>query len=170
MPPEIGKIDKTELEEICINCGMCCDGTLFKGGHLYDDADKQVAKEMQMDFTNGEDSFQFPCKYFDKKCTVYHRIKPKICDKFYCVPLTKAIENNSGLIEAKGKIENLLFAKKALKEALEKESFTFEPTWAGSIEKLDEGFQTDSSKVDYSPEVALKFMVFKIKLKEFFEK
>ncbi|AXE20519.1 hypothetical protein DR864_23660 [Runella rosea] len=73
-------------QEICVKCGLCCDGTLFshavlqKGerGNLPEKIEQQYGKEGESEF------FTLPCAYFEGKCTIYNQKKAVVCSAFRC--------------------------------------------------------------------------------------
>ncbi len=73
-------------QEICVKCGLCCDGTLFghavlqKGEHGYlpEKIEQQYGKEDDAEF------FTLPCAYFDGKCTIYDQKRAVVCSAFRC--------------------------------------------------------------------------------------
>jgi hypothetical protein len=79
---------KSPVDEqaICVQCGLCCDGTLFghavlqKGerGSLPEKIEQQYWKEEETEF------FTLPCQYFNGKCTIYDQKKAVVCSAFRC--------------------------------------------------------------------------------------
>lgn len=76
----------SDSDNICVGCGLCCDG------HLFDHAIMQSGEEehctglgMEVRFTpEGQPRFVLPCpRYGDGCCTVYDQ-RPRICGKFRC--------------------------------------------------------------------------------------
>ena len=73
-------------QEICLNCGLCCDGTLFsyadlatgEQGNLPDEIEQKYAKQDDYEY------FALPCSYFCGKCTIYDQKKPIVCSVFRC--------------------------------------------------------------------------------------
>lgn len=127
----------TEVSKLCISCGMCCDGSLFKHAHLFDQDDIVLAQSLNLSVVKNE-GFKLPCKYFDGCCTIWTSQKPKICDKFFCKPLKKYFDNEIAFNEAETKVKNLLSIKeKMLLKAREMEEFQ-ELTLVELCEKLDQ--------------------------------
>ncbi|GAB2552019.1 YkgJ family cysteine cluster protein [Spirosoma aerophilum] len=75
-----------EEQEICVTCGFCCDGTLFKRailepgeqGNLPEKIEELYGKESESEF------FNLPCPYFCEKCTIYEQKRASICGAFRC--------------------------------------------------------------------------------------
>ena len=84
-------------EQLCLHCGLCCDGTLFRDVELQpgDDADKLRALGLPLRSRRGQeaDSLKFPqpCSALcpDLKCRVYAD-RPARCREFECA-LFKAV-------------------------------------------------------------------------------
>src|SRR5450631_3853611 len=75
------------VEQLCPNCGLCCDSTLFADVELRagDDA-KQLAK-LGLTITNKTRtklSFAQPCACFDGKLCGIYADRPKRCRTFEC--------------------------------------------------------------------------------------
>ena len=71
-------------EEICIQCGFCCDGTLF--GHANVFSGEIIREDLKNILFSTEESlfFKLPCPHFKRSCSVYHEKKPQICSAFRC--------------------------------------------------------------------------------------
>lgn len=91
-----------EEQQICINCGFCCDGTLFhtaglkpgERGHLPERIDTAS-------FRDGENEyFYLPCEYFFRKCTIYDKKKAYVCSAYRCQLLKDFTDGKFDLTEA----------------------------------------------------------------------
>lgn len=84
------------IEQLCPNCGLCCDSTLFADVELRagDDA-KRLAKLGQTIFkkTKTHLAFSQPCACFDGKICQIYADRPKRCALFEC-GLLKRVESN----------------------------------------------------------------------------
>lgn len=75
---------------ICLSCGICCDGTLI-GFVQLDPEEVPVVKEfMDIEEEKGNGFFLQPCKKFCDSCTIYPN-RPKQCASFEC-GLLKSVE------------------------------------------------------------------------------
>ncbi len=86
----------TSIDQLCPNCGLCCDSTLFADVELQkrDDA-KRLAKLGLTIEKKGRSKLAFaqPCACFDGKlCQIYHD-RPQRCRAFDC-GLLKRVEDN----------------------------------------------------------------------------
>ncbi len=77
-----------EKRNICIECGLCCDGTLFQKAIIQSTDDPAFLKEMAVESFSegGKRYFRLPCrgqKY--KLCALYNdERRYKICKAFKC--------------------------------------------------------------------------------------
>jgi len=95
---------EAQLAEICLKCGMCCDGTLFNKGALLDETDKNNAQDLFLETViepDGKYFFKQPCLYFNQCCTIYDKIRPKVCGTFFCNPLKEVQQGKLNIEKAK---------------------------------------------------------------------
>lgn len=86
----------TSIEQLCPNCGLCCDSTLFADVELRKGNDAAKLKKAGIEIfpkTKTKLAFSQPCACFDGKlCKIYHE-RPKRCRLFDC-GLLKRVEKN----------------------------------------------------------------------------
>lgn len=91
-----------EISDLCVDCGMCCDGTLFSKARIRDEEDRKHAASM--DFVTFELDkglyFKMPCPHFAGCCSIYDRNRPHICSTFFCNPLSKVHRGEQNMAEA----------------------------------------------------------------------
>ena len=89
-------------QTICVNCGFCCDGTLFEHAHLKPGEKGKLPPKMAAAwFKLGEkECFRLPCWYFRGKCSIYKGNKARVCDDFRCKLLVSFSERRIGLEDA----------------------------------------------------------------------
>jgi len=120
-----------DSENICLACGLCCDGTLIGFVQLDKEEVPQVKKIMDIEETHGEGFFLHPCDKFCDGCTVYAD-RPRQCSKFEC-GLLKSVDQkeltfNSASKTIKGVKEKKLIIEKQLETLqldLQSQSFYF---------------------------------------------
>jgi Fe-S-cluster containining protein len=82
------------IEQLCPNCGLCCDSTLFADVEVRagDDAEQLVQFGLKLEKKRqGKIAFAQPCACFDGKfCKIYDD-RPKRCQTFEC-GLLKRVE------------------------------------------------------------------------------
>jgi Fe-S-cluster containining protein len=77
-------------DNICIDCGICCDGTLFARVALAGDRDVTMLADTPVR-VQGSDSEPFLsqlCAAFDGCCSIYE-VRPSNCRDFRCVLLRR---------------------------------------------------------------------------------
>ena len=121
-----------ESLNVCLSCGLCCDGTVI--GFVQLDRSEFLALKdiMELEEGNGEGLFLMPCSNLGKAgCTIYSK-RPKQCAKFEC-GLLKAIDQKELQINSAIETINTVKRKKediqneiiALKIELNSNSFYF---------------------------------------------
>jgi hypothetical protein len=71
------------LQGLCLDCGMCCDGTLFECVEL-EPSEQQAFVSVTLIRVGDKVAVPLPCsKHRDKRCTVYEQ-RPIRCKKFTC--------------------------------------------------------------------------------------
>jgi Fe-S-cluster containining protein len=107
------------IDQLCPNCGLCCDSTLFADVELC--AGDNAARLKKLGLTlakKGKSKIAFaqPCACFDGKlCTIY-KDRPKRCGLFEC-GLLKRVE--SGEMTANAALKKINAAKKRAGEVRE---------------------------------------------------
>lgn len=99
-------VSPKKLEELCLSCGMCCDGTLFDGVQLEptDDGPGLKALGLPVKVSRGRTPiarFAQPCAALcaDQSCRVY-RARPYQCRVFECGVFRKAKSGEMDLAAA----------------------------------------------------------------------
>lgn len=80
-----------EEQQICVDCGFCCDGTIFECASLKPGERGNIPVKMVTGTVpeKGEEYFHLPCPYFNKKCTIYDLKRAEVCGTFRCQLLKK---------------------------------------------------------------------------------
>lgn len=104
-------------QTICINCGFCCDGTLFSNAvlELGEKGNLPVLIERGYIKKNDGEYFQLPCSYFNGKCSIYDQHKAHICSAFRCQLLKTFAADKVSFEEAQSIVKN---AKKLREDVL----------------------------------------------------
>ncbi len=100
-------------QEICVGCGLCCDGTLFnhavlqpgEQGNLPVEIEQRYGREGEYEF------FTLPCAYFCGKCTIYGQKRASICSDFRCQLLINFSANKLTKANAIKVVDNALIYK-----------------------------------------------------------
>jgi Fe-S-cluster containining protein len=112
-----------KVEQLCPNCGLCCDSTLFADVELRAADDTKRLKQLGLTLvqkTKSKVAFAQPCACFDGKLCGIYADRPRQCRKFECGLLKRvdAGEMKAGaalkkISEAKilsGKVRGLLLS------------------------------------------------------------
>lgn len=106
----------TAVDQLCPNCGLCCDSTLFADVELRagDDA-RRLAKLGLSPVKKGKSKIAFaqPCACFDGKLCQIYSDRPKRCRLFECGLLKKV---SAGEMSADTALKKISTAKALAKE------------------------------------------------------
>ncbi len=106
-----------DSSNLCLSCGLCCDGTLIGFVQLEQQEVPALRQIMDIEETNNENIFLHPCDKFCDGCTIYPD-RPKNCIKFKC-GLLKDVEQNAVTFEsAVGSIELAKKKRAVIKDQL----------------------------------------------------
>lgn len=72
-----------EASNLCLSCGLCCDGSLIGFVQLEPEEIPAIKKVMEIEEEEGQGFFLQPCTKFCKTCTIYAD-RPQSCDAFNC--------------------------------------------------------------------------------------
>jgi uncharacterized protein len=132
-------LNTKEVSDICVSCGMCCDGTLFGRGNILNEADNELISRIGIEIIefNGIESFKQPCNQFKGCCTIYDKPRPGVCNSFFCDPLKKAQKKEISIEVANGIILKALNLKNEILDL----AFKFEDfqglDWRRFMKKID---------------------------------
>jgi uncharacterized protein len=124
---------------ICLSCGLCCEGTLIGFVQVGREELPLLRDVIDIENTNGDGFFLQPCNNYCDGCTIYSR-RPKQCAKFECGLLKsfeqKEVDFDSALeiINVVKQTQNDIESKLALLQIeLQSQSFYFK---MGEIKNL----------------------------------
>ncbi|WP_207431694.1 YkgJ family cysteine cluster protein [Sabulibacter ruber] len=129
----------SDSTNICLSCGLCCDGTVIGFVQLDREELPLLRDIIDIENTNGEGFFLQPCNNYCDGCTIYSK-RPKQCASFEC-GILKSIEKQELDFDAALDIINVVKQKKFTIESelalqqieLQSQSFYFK---MGEIKKL----------------------------------
>lgn len=95
-----------EGQQLCLACGMCCSGDLYKNSWL-DAEEVEPARRLGLpivDNSQCKKAFQQPCpKHIGDRCTVYNdERKPTVCSSYQCKLLKRYLHGDVELEESLG--------------------------------------------------------------------
>ncbi len=83
----------SDSTNICLPCGICCNGTLIGFVELDNEELPRLKKIMEIEDETGNGFFLQPCKKYCNGCTIYED-RPRQCGKFECA-LLESVENKT---------------------------------------------------------------------------
>lgn len=120
-----------DSENICLVCGLCCDGTLIGFVQLGKEELPALGKILEIEEENGNGFILQPCKSYCDGCTIYNE-RPKKCNLFKCGLLNSVdskqmpFQNAVGIInEVKRRKNEILIKLALLPDVFESQSFYF---------------------------------------------
>lgn len=91
--------------ELCTNCGMCCDGTLYSWARsAADEGPAQAAAGLDTFEVRGHSAFVLPCPLLDGACCTIYETRFHICRAFACKQLRRYRTGAVTLAEARGAV------------------------------------------------------------------
>ena len=102
---------KASIDQLCPNCGLCCDSTLFADVELRAGDDARRLKKLGLTLfqkTKTKLAFVQPCACFDGKLCQIYADRPNRCRKFDC-GLLKRVE--AGELTANAALKKISAAK-----------------------------------------------------------
>jgi hypothetical protein len=100
------------IEQLCPNCGLCCDSTLFADVELRAGDDARRLQKLGLDLfqkTKTKTAFSQPCACFDGKFCKIYADRPKRCRLFECGLLKRV---NAGEMTASAALKKISNAKR----------------------------------------------------------
>ena len=75
-----------EEQRVCLECGFCCDGTLFRNAGLQNEEQGNLPEwiEEHSHFSESNSYFSLPCGYFNGRCMIYERERAFVCASYRC--------------------------------------------------------------------------------------
>ncbi len=82
-------MSRPELNELCLQCGLCCNGVIFAKGELQPRDDAARLRALGLRFARpaagGGQKFHQPCSMLEGcRCQIYSQ-RPDYCRRFECV-------------------------------------------------------------------------------------
>ncbi len=110
---------ETNNKNICVNCGLCCDGTLFPYANINESENIDPTFAFKTFDNDGKRGFKLGCCYLkDKKCTIYDKRPYSICSSFQCEQLKLFIANKISYDEAMKIINSTILLKESIDKSL----------------------------------------------------
>lgn len=162
-------VSTDQLSSICTQCGMCCDGTLFKKVTIKDDADETLVRNNGLTVITEEGqkkSFPQPCLHYMHICTIYET-RPCSCRHYLCQPLKKFKNGDMPFEEAQKIIQAALNLRAEIRTLIQNDD-----ALAGyTIPKLEElCFPKPNKVLKKKTAILIKIIALNVVLKQIREK
>ena len=112
-----------EGSELCISCGLCCQGILERAAVL-EPVEVELASDLGLKrfvTSDGINKFHLPCPLIEGNvCSVYMSPHPNVCSEFQCILLDQLL---SGEISLEASLKIILKIKKYINLINENVSF-----------------------------------------------
>ena len=112
-----------EGSELCISCGLCCQGILERAAAL-EPVEVELASDLGLKrfvTSDGINKFHLPCPLIEGNvCSVYMSPYPNVCSEFQCILLDQLL---SGEISLEASLKIILKIKKYINLINENVSF-----------------------------------------------
>ncbi len=113
-------------EKLCLACGLCCDGTLFKGAVIEKNEGLKIHSQLDLTVDKEKNRFMLPCHLHDPEvgCTVYGQVRPRVCGNFRCKLLKRLHKGKVSEQEAlKIVVKTKALKKQVVSEIIKRASF-----------------------------------------------
>jgi Fe-S-cluster containining protein len=79
------------VDGICVGCGMCCDGTMYRTVNVRADDRIEILEAAGLVFSTADDltSFRQPCSAFGDGCCSVYADRPSGCRSYRCLLLRR---------------------------------------------------------------------------------
>ena len=104
-------------DNICLACGICCDGTLIGFVEVEAAEFSRLKGVLEIEESDEIGFFLHPCEKFCEKCTIYDQ-RPKQCGLFECKVLKSYEQGEMDFKTATNIIESVIEKKVAIQEKL----------------------------------------------------
>ncbi len=98
--------DQPNGSNLCVPCGLCCDGSLFERATLQP-GEQAFATSLGLTVLNAASehpAFRLGCHLFQGNCSIYDQPRPNVCGAFKCSLLIKYEGGQVGLTESLEKV------------------------------------------------------------------
>lgn len=152
----MNETDLLKGEELCKECGLCCQGVFHPTALLYTKEDISIAKNANITFDFNKDlksyMFALPCPAFDSICSIYPN-RPSVCSVHKC-DLLKTVMNGTctlenALIQVK-KIKKILTTLIPKLKNINNNNETSYPR--DLVKNIFESFKNDQAKIEFKQE------------------
>lgn len=161
--------NEKKLSDLCVSCGMCCDGTLFENAFVRHEDDRKVADTLGLVTHTKNDTlyFHLPCPQFRSCCLAYDRARPLVCAAFFCPPIKRFQAGQQSLDEADEQVTALISHRDKLLE-LASEFPELAQLNIKDLRTTLEAYAEDQEKVSRYRMLFLFFFIFRDTIDKYF--
>lgn len=126
------------VADLCIGCGMCCDGTMFDALELHHDDELAPLQQLHAVFTTDQHStrLQQPCPAFSEGCCSIYDQRPGSCQQYSCALLTSVAEGTTSRDEATVVIAAATALRDQVRPAIARLNLDLSPTRSLGLDEL----------------------------------
>jgi Fe-S-cluster containining protein len=146
------------VDNICLGCGLCCDGTLYSHVELSDadDIESLRSRGLRLRQLDGKDRFQQPCSAASGGCCAIYEARPGTCRTYRCALRSKYDAGAVTAHDARQLIAEAITLRDRLRPELERLTGVAEPTGLNELCNLfDKASPLDSLSRTRSAELRL---------------
>ena len=157
-------------QELCVTCGLCCDGTLFKHALSFE-GEKLLPYMIPFQDDKGDHWFKLPCPHFKQCCTVYEQKRPKICGSFKCQLLNDLNKQKISFADAHSSVGNIKRQISRLHSLIPNydKKFTLQENFLNFQKKHKSTWNTKKFRLKYK-EVLMEYALFKLRIAIFYKR
>jgi uncharacterized protein len=112
-------MSSSALSELCVGCGLCCDGTLFRHVKITGSEREDLVKlGIGVGEKRGGDVMWLPCGKLDGTCCTIYEARPGGCRAFICALGSRLVAKQVSAEAARAEVEEMQRRLEALKRVL----------------------------------------------------
>jgi len=110
----------TSTSSLCLDCGLCCDGTMHSTVALEhaDDRETLLRSGFHLLLFEAEARFEQPCHAFHEKCTIYDE-RPMLCRSYRCALLRQVDSGEVSDADARALVATAIGLRDRVRPAIE---------------------------------------------------
>jgi uncharacterized protein len=126
------------MDNICLDCGLCCDGTMFSKVDVgeADSVESLAASGVHVLSVDGKSAFRQPCSAFGAGCCSIYENRPAICRGYRCALRTRYDAGETSFGEARSRIVSAIDLRDRIRPELERLAESPGPHCLGDLYKL----------------------------------
>jgi hypothetical protein len=125
-------------DNICVDCGLCCDGTLFGSVNLIDVDEHAPLVALAAEISTDGDRAEFaqPCPAFAGGCCTIYTVRPALCRTYKCDLLRRRDVGEVSTADARATIADAIEQRDAVLARLVPLAPRMRPTSFSALSQL----------------------------------